>query len=94
MAKAIWNNTVIAESDETVIVEGNHYFPPSAVKHDYLSETSNTSVCFWKGTASYFNVTVDGVEANDAAWLYKEASDRAKNIEGYYAFWRGVEVQS
>ncbi len=94
MAKAIWNGTVIAESDATVIVEGNHYFPPESVNQDYLSETESTSVCFWKGTANYFSVSAEGAVAQDAAWIYREPSDRAKNIEGYYAFWRGVKVEA
>ncbi len=94
MAKAMWNGAVVAESDATVIVEGNHYFPPEAVNHDLLTETDSTSVCFWKGTANYFSVAVDGEVAKDAAWIYRDASERAKNIQGYYAFWGGVKVEA
>lgn len=91
--KAIWNNTVIAESDDTIVVEGNHYFPPSAIKQDYFKESSTNTVCAWKGTASYFNVVVNGQENKDAAWYYPKTSEMARKIEGYIAFWKGVKVQ-
>ncbi len=90
--KAIWNDTVIAESDETVVVEGNHYFPRKDIKSEYFKESATHSVCHWKGTASYYNVVVDGQENADAAWYYPEASELAKNIRDYIAFWKGVEV--
>ena len=91
--KAIWNNEVIAESDETVVVEGNHYFPPSSIRKEFFKETSTHTVCPWKGTASYYTVAVNGAENKDAAWYYPETSELAKNIKGYVAFWNGVKVE-
>ena len=91
--KAIWNNAVIADSDDTVVVEGNHYFPRAALKDQYVQPSATTSVCPWKGTASYYTVDVNGKQNADAAWYYPTAKDEAKNIEGYVAFWKGVEVQ-
>ncbi|MEW8627659.1 MAG: DUF427 domain-containing protein [Candidatus Thiodiazotropha sp.] len=90
--KAIWNGQVIAESDETVVVESNHYFPASSVRQQYFQKSDTTSVCPWKGVASYYSLSVNGKENIDAAWYYPEASDAAKNIEGMIAFWKGVEV--
>lgn len=89
----MWNGAVLAESDDTVVVEGNHYFPPSALKTEYLEPTSSTSICPWKGTAEYFSVVVDGRENRNAAWVYKEPSEAAAAIKGYVAFWRGVAVE-
>ncbi|HEY9782450.1 MAG TPA: DUF427 domain-containing protein [Leptolyngbyaceae cyanobacterium] len=94
MAKAIWNGTVIAQSDRTEVVEGNHYFPPEAIDKQYFKESSTHTTCPWKGVASYYNVEVDGQVNKDAAWYYPTAKDKAKNIEGYVAFWRGVKVES
>ncbi len=91
--KAIWNGTVIAESDKTEVVEGNHYFPPSAIKSEFFKPSGTHSVCPWKGTASYYSVVVDGKENNDAAWFYPQPKDAAKQIKDYVAFWRGVEVK-
>ncbi|MCG8670647.1 MAG: DUF427 domain-containing protein [Pseudomonadales bacterium] len=90
--KAIWNNQVIAESDDTVVVESNHYFPPDSIKREYFQGSQTTSTCFWKGQASYYSIVVDGKKNEDAAWYYPEAKEKAKNIEGRIAFWRGVEV--
>ncbi len=90
--KAIWNGKVIAESDDTVVVEGNHYFPPEAIKKEFYKESSTHSVCPWKGTASYYTLEVDGKENPDAAWYYPEVSELAKGIKGRIAFWKGVEV--
>lgn len=90
--KAIWNGTVIAESSDTVVIEGNHYFPPESVKADFLQPSDTHTTCPWKGEASYYNVVV-GEEVNgDAAWFYPQTKDAAKKIEGRVAFWRGVEV--
>ena len=94
MAQAIWNDTVIAESDETVVVEGNHYFPPESVKSEYLQDSSEKTVCHWKGEASYYDVVVDGEVASDAAWYYPDPSSRAAQIKDHVAFWRGVRVTS
>jgi len=92
MVKAIWNDTVIAESDDTVVVEGNHYFPPAAVKPEYLKPSDTTTICSWKGTARYYSLSVNGQENRDAAWHYPEPKDAAKNIKDRIAFWRGVKV--
>ena len=93
MVKAIWNNTVIAESDATVQVEGNHYFPPSTIKKEYFKTTDTHTNCPWKGVASYYDIEVDGNINKDAAWYYPEVSELAKGIKGYIAFWKGVEVK-
>lgn len=90
--KAIWNDKVIAESDDTVVVEGNHYFPLESVKKDVLTSSSKTTVCPWKGTANYYSLSVDGAENTDAAWYYAEPKDAAQQIAGRVAFWRGVQV--
>ena len=92
MATASWNGTTIARSDDTVVVEGNHYFPREAVKEGVLVESATTSVCPWKGTASYFSLQVDGQTNPDAAWSYPEPKDAAAEIRGRVAFWRGVQV--
>lgn len=90
--KATWNGTVIAESDETVVVENNHYFPAASVKAEHLRDSSYTTVCPWKGTASYRSLVVDGAENPDAAWTYPEPKEAAAGIRDHYAFWRGVVV--
>jgi uncharacterized protein (DUF427 family) len=90
--KATWNGKVIAESNDTIVVEGNHYFPENAVKKEYFKDSSTQTVCHWKGTASYYSVEVDGKTNTDAAWYYPEPSEEAKNIKNYVAFWKGVEV--
>ncbi|MDO9356154.1 MAG: DUF427 domain-containing protein [Solirubrobacteraceae bacterium] len=92
MPRATFNGETIAESDETIVVEGNHYFPPSSVNEALLQGSDTHTVCPWKGTASYKSVVVGGEQAADGAWYYPQAKDEAKNIEGYYAFWKGVEV--
>jgi len=92
--KAIWNDQVIAESEDTVVVEGNHYFPPSAIKQEFFKESETHSVCPWKGTASYYTLDVNGEQNSDAAWFYPETSELAKNIKGYVAFWKGVKVEN
>ena len=90
--KATWNGKVIAESEETIQIEGNHYFPAETIDKDFFQSSETHTQCHWKGTASYYNLVVDGKENKDAAWYYPETSDAAKNIKGYVAFWRGVEV--
>lgn len=90
--RATWNGTVLAESDDTVVVEGNHYFPVADVRAELLEPTDTHTVCPWKGTASYSSVVVDGSRNEDAAWYYPEPKDAAKEIAGRVAFWRGVEV--
>ena len=90
--KAIWNDEIVAESDDTVVVEHNHYFPLSAVKQDLLKPSDKTSFCPWKGTANYYTLNVNGTENTDAAWYYAEPEDAAKQITGRVAFWRGVQV--
>lgn len=90
--KAIWNNTIIAESSNTRIVENNHYFPMEDVKDKYLKSSDSHTRCPWKGKASYFHIEIDGQINEDAAWYYPEASYAAKPIENYVAFWKGVKV--
>ena len=90
--KAIWNKEVIAESDDTVYVEGNHYFPKTAVRESFLEDSDTTSFCPWKGTANYYNLVVDGMQNENAAWYYSEPKEAASDIAGRVAFWRGVEV--
>lgn len=92
MATATWNGEVIAESNETVIVEGNHYFPVAAIREEFFAKASNTSVCPWKGTASYYDVVVDGKVNAGAAWYYPAPKQAAKEIKDHVAFWKGVKV--
>ncbi len=92
MVTATWNGTVIAQSDETVVVEGNHYFPRASVKADYLTGSATTTNCPWKGTAHYHSLTVNGATNSDAAWYYPEPKDAAAEIRDRIAFWRGVVV--
>lgn len=94
MSKAIWNGAVIAESDETIVVEGNHYFPADSINKQYFKESDKHTVCPWKGTANYYDIEVDGQVNKDAAWYYPSAKEKAKQIEGYVAFWRGVKVEA
>lgn len=93
MARATFAGEVIAESDDTIVIEGNHYFPPASVKPEFLSDSDTHTVCPWKGTASYKSVTVGEKTATDGAWYYPEPKDAAKEIAGYFAFWKGVEVE-
>jgi len=90
--KAIWNGKIIAESEKTINIEGNQYFPPESVDKEFLSASETHTVCPWKGTASYYDIIVDGTTNNDAAWYYPETSALADKIKGYIAFWHGVEV--
>lgn len=90
--KAIWQNEIIAESDSTVVVENNHYFPPSAVKTALLSPSQTHTHCPWKGDASYYDININGKINRDAAWYYPDPKQAAENIKGYIAFWKGVEV--
>ncbi|MBC8070301.1 MAG: DUF427 domain-containing protein [Deltaproteobacteria bacterium] len=93
MARATWNGTVIAESSETVVVEGNHYFPSSALKRELLRPSETHTVCGWKGTASYYDIVV-GEEVNrDAAWFYPTPKPEAQHVKDYVAFWKGVKVE-
>lgn len=94
MARASWNGVVIAESDKTQMVEGNHYFPPEAVKMEYFKPSDTHTTCPWKGVASYYTVVVDGQENKDAAWYYPNPKPAASHIAGYVAFWRGVKVEA
>ncbi|PWJ40753.1 DUF427 domain-containing protein [Sediminitomix flava] len=90
--KAYWNSKLLAESDKTIIIENNHYFPPESLNKEFFQDNSTHSTCPWKGQASYFDVVVDGKINKDAAWYYPEPSELAKNIKNYVAFWKGVEV--
>ncbi len=93
MVKARWNGKEIAASEECIVVEGNQYFPPESVKKEYFKDSSNSSICPWKGTASYYNLEVDGESNPDAAWYYPDPSKAATEIKDYVAFWKGVEIQ-
>jgi uncharacterized protein (DUF427 family) len=93
MAKAMWEGAVLAESDSTVEVEGNQYFPPDAIRKEYFKASDAHSVCPWKGTASYYDVEVSGKRNSGAAWFYPEPKDAAKQIKGFVAFWKGVKVE-
>lgn len=90
--KAIWNGKIIADSDDTVVVEGNHYFPPGAVDQSLLKDSTTSTYCAWKGTANYYSIVVDGKQNTDAAWYYATPEKAARQIAGRIAFWRGVEV--
>ncbi len=94
MPKAVWNDAVIAESDDTVVVEGNHYFPPEALNRELLRDSDRHTVCGWKGRASYYDIVVDGQTNLGAAWYYPETKPEAAHIAGRIAFWRGVRVES
>ena len=93
MPKAIWNDTLLAESDQTIVVEGNHYFPPDSLKTEFFEPSATTSVCPWKGTASYYSLQVGGQRNADAAWFYRSPKDAAKQIKDHVAFWKGVTVE-
>jgi len=90
--KAKWNGKIIAESDSTIVIEGNHYFPFESVNEEYLKDSDTHTVCPWKGTASYYDLIVEGEVNPDAVWYYPEPSELAKGIKGHIAFWKGVEV--
>lgn len=91
--KAIWNNQIIAESNDTLVVEGNHYFPKDSVNKEFLIESDTHTTCPWKGEASYYSIKVDDKINKDAAWYYPEPKEAAQEITGHVAFWRGVEVK-
>lgn len=93
MPRAVWNGETLAESDDTVVVEGNHYFPIESVNAEYLQDSETHTRCFWKGVASYYDVVVDGQRNSDAAFYYPDPSKAALNIKDHVAFWRGVEVE-
>jgi uncharacterized protein (DUF427 family) len=93
MPRAVWNDQVIAESSATELVEGNHYFPPDSIVEQYFVPSDTTSICGWKGTAHYYTLQVDGKSNPDAAWYYPEPKQKAANIRGYVAFWKGVQVE-
>lgn len=94
MKRASWNGQVIAESEKTIVIEGNHYFPPETIKKEFFKESTTHTVCPWKGTASYYSLEVDGKTNQDAAWYYPETKELAKAIKGYIAFWKGVTVEA
>ena len=91
--KAIWNGQIIAESNETIVIENNHYFPPESIKEQFFKPSSTHTNCPWKGKASYYSLNVNGEENTDAAWYYPETSELAKQIKGYIAFWKGVTIE-
>lgn len=91
--KATWNGAMLADSDDTIVVEGRHYFPPESLNHEYLKGSATHSTCPWKGLASYYQVVVDGKANEDAAWTYREPKPAAGQIKDYVAFWKGVQVK-
>jgi uncharacterized protein (DUF427 family) len=91
--KAVWNDKIIAESEETILVEGNHYFPPSSINRDFFNMSETTTICGWKGKASYYTLSVNGQINMDAAWYYPSPKETAKNISNYIAFWKDVEIR-
>jgi uncharacterized protein (DUF427 family) len=93
MSRAIWGGKVIAESNNTVVVEGNQYFPPDSVTENVLKSSAHTSICPWKGTAHYYHVEVDGMKNENAAWYYPEPNPAAAEIKGRIAFWKGIRVE-
>lgn len=93
MIRAIWNGTILAESPTTEIVEGNHYFPPDALRREFFRPSDTRTVCPWKGTAQYYSITVGEQTNTDAAWYYPEPKDAARRIAGRVAFWRGVRIE-
>ncbi len=93
MARATWNDVVLAESDDTIVVENNHYFPPESLHKEYFQDSRTRTVCPWKGTAHYLNVVVNGKVNQDAAWYYPDPSAAALHIKDYVAFWKGVKVE-
>jgi uncharacterized protein (DUF427 family) len=94
MPRAIWNGAVLAESSHTEVVEGNHYFPPASIRKEFFRPSATSTVCGWKGTASYYDVVVGGAVNKDAAWYYAEPLPAATNIKGHVAFWKGVRVEA
>jgi uncharacterized protein (DUF427 family) len=93
MPRATWNGAVLAESDQTVVVEGNHYFPPESIRREFFRDSATHTVCPWKGTASYYDIEVNGQVNGDAAWYYPDTRPAADNIKGRVAFWKGVKVE-
>jgi uncharacterized protein (DUF427 family) len=93
MTKATWNGTVLAESDATIVVEGNHYFPPTSLRREHFRDSASHTVCGWKGTASYYDIVVGDKVNPDGAWYYPVTKDAAKAIAGYIAFWHGIKVE-
>ena len=92
--RAVWNGVTLAESDETIVIEGNQYFPSESIHTEYFADSATHTTCSWKGEASYYHVVVDGKENPDAAWFYPNPKDAASQIKDYVAFWKGVEVVS
>ena len=94
MIRAVWNGAVLAEAEQTVKLEGNDYFPLESIRREFLSDSATTTVCPWKGTASYYSVTVDGKVNTDAAWYYPTPSSKAQEIANHVAFWKGVKIEA
>jgi uncharacterized protein (DUF427 family) len=91
--KAIWNNQLIAESNETKVIENNHYFPPDSIMQEFFVDSNTHTTCPWKGEASYKSIKVNGEINKDAAWYYPNPKDAAREIKGYFAFWRGIKIE-
>ena len=90
--KAVWNDAVLAQSEKTILVEGNHYFPPDSIRKEFFKESEMHTMCGWKGMASYYSVIANGKTNKDCAWYYPDPTDAAKNIKDYVAFWNGVKI--
>jgi uncharacterized protein (DUF427 family) len=93
MAKAIWNGKILAESNDTIVIEGNHYFPPESINRDYFQDSNTHTTCPWKAKASYYNIVDNGDTNKDAAWYYPHPSNMVSEIKDYVAFWRGVNIE-
>ena len=91
--KAYWHNVILAQSDNTIVVEGNHYFPPDSIHKEYFKESATHTTCPWKGEASYYDVVVEGEVNKDAAWYYPQPKEAAKQIRDHVAFWKGIGVE-
>lgn len=94
MPRAIWNGQVLAQSDRTEVVENNHYFPADSINQEFFRDSPTHTTCPWKGEASYYTIVVDDQENKDAAWFYPETKEKASNIKGYVAFWKGIKVEA
>jgi uncharacterized protein (DUF427 family) len=91
--KAIWKKVILAESDLTVVIEGNHYFPPESLNRRFFTESNTHTRCGWKGIASYYTIKIEDYTNQDSAWYYPEPLDKARNIKNYVAFWKGIKVE-
>jgi uncharacterized protein (DUF427 family) len=92
--KAVWKNVILAESDKTIIIEGNHYFPPESINKKFFIESNTRTTCGWKGVASYYTIKIDNEQNKDSAWYYDKPLDKVKHIRNYVSFWKGIQIES